>query len=89
MVYQYYDEYINYDEALGTAVNPFWFLLFGIFIIVFQRIISTITIYTMTHNPKAAMMQFIDVLMVKAVWVNYVLHLDEPCNPQRYIELLV
>ncbi len=43
----------------------------------------------MTHNPKAAILQFFDVLMVKAVWVNYMLQLDEPCNPQRYIELLV
>ena len=43
----------------------------------------------MTHNIKAALLQFVDLLIVKAVWVNYTLGLDEPCNPQRYIELLV
>ena len=90
VVYEYYEEWRNYNSSDSqSTVNPKWFFIFGVFIIVFQRIISTVTIYGMTHNPKAALLQLFDVLIVKAVWVNYVLHLEEPCNPQRYIELLV
>eukprot|EP01084_Bolivina_argentea_P277183 473148_1 len=93
IIYQYYYDWMNHDQSSTTkqtneTINPFYFFVFGISIIIFQRIISTITIYTMTNNSTAAILQFFDVLMVKAVWVNYILQLDEPCNPQRYIELL-
>ena len=82
--------YQEWKEGRGDrTVNPYWFFVFGLFIIIFQRVISTITIYFMTHNIKAALLQFIDLLIVKAVWVNYTLGLEEPCNPQRYLELLV
>ena len=63
--------------------------MFGLFIIGFQRIVSSITIYFMTHNIKSTALQFIDLLIIKAIWVNYILDLEEPGNPQRYIELLV
>ena len=77
------------EDKGDQSFKPFWFFFFGLFIIIFQRIISTITIYVMTHNYKAALLQFLDILMVKAVWVNYQLGLKTPCNPQRYIQLLV
>eukprot|EP01083_Nonionella_stella_P066966 176780_1 len=91
VIYEYHTAWTQYDEsstANENTVNPFWFFVFGIAIIILQRLISTITIYAMTHNPRAAVLQFFDLLMVKAIWINYVFGLDEPCNPQRYIELL-
>eukprot|EP01083_Nonionella_stella_P152568 489251_1 len=90
VIYEYHTAWTQYDESDANEknVNPYWFFVFGIAIIVLQRVISTITIYAMTHNPRAAVLQFFDLLMVKAIWINYVFGLDEPCNPQRYIELL-
>ena len=90
----YYDAWRDYQDLTNEqreerTVNPFWFFLFGLIIIGFQRVVSSITIYFMTHNIKAAALQFLDLLIVKAIWVNYVLGLKESCNPQRYIESLV
>ena len=90
----YYQAWVDYQqltqqEKEERTVNPFWFFIFGLFIIFFQRIVSTVTIYFMTNNYKVALLQFIDLLIVKAIWVNYALGVEDPCNPQRYIELLV
>ena len=93
-IFVYYGEWTRYkdlsdDEQGDRTVNPFWFFFFGLFIVIFQRIVSTITIYVMTHNPTSAALQFVDLLIVKAIRINYTLRLNEPCNPQRYIQLLV
>eukprot|EP01083_Nonionella_stella_P066967 176781_1 len=90
VIYEYHTAWIKYSASTANenAIDPYWFFVFGIAIVIFQRLISTITIYAMTHNPRAAVLQLFDLLMIKAIWINYVLGLDEPCNPQRYIELL-
>ena len=88
-IFVYYEAWKEYDDKDDRGTNPFWFFFFGLFIIIFQRIVSTITMYVVTHNPTSAALQFVDLLIVKAIWVNYTLGLEEPCNPQRYIEILV
>eukprot|EP01083_Nonionella_stella_P043393 117059_1 len=71
------------------SVNPMYFFYFALFIVIFQRLASSTTIYFMTNgNLTAVFLQFVDLLIVKAVYINYRLGLDEPCNPQRYIALL-
>ena len=87
--YETYNDYKNDPDKDDWTFNPLWFIIFGLFIIIFQRFMSMTVIYFMTNNAKAALLQFVDLLMVKAIWVNYDLGLKEPCNPQRYIELLV
>ena len=90
-VWAYYEEgkYDNDTNKDNWSFNPVWFVIFGLFIIIFQRVVSTVVIYSMTNNSKAALLQLVDLLMIKAIWVNYDLDLTEPCNPQRYLELLV
>ena len=93
-IFVYYQSWTQYQklsqqQRQERSVNPVWFFIFGLIIIGFQRIISTVTIYFMTHSIKVALLQLVDLLIVKAIWVNYVLGLEEPCNPQRYIEPLV
>ena len=87
--YETYQQYKNHTDKGDWSFNPRWFIIFGLFIIIFQRFMSMTVIYFMTNNPTAALLQFVDLLMVKAIWVNYDLGLKQPCNPQRYIELLV
>ena len=77
------------QEREQRAMNPYLFFVFGLFFILFQRFISSITMYFMLLDWKAACFQFLDVLMVRAIRINYDLDLKEPCNPQRYISILV
>ena len=87
--YETYQTYQNDPDKDNWTFNPRWFVIFGLFIIIFQRFMSMTVIYFMTNNHKAALLQFVDLLMIKAIWVNYDLGLTEPCNPQRYIGILV
>eukprot|EP01084_Bolivina_argentea_P027755 51561_1 len=84
----YYNEYINYDNTTDTFIDTFWFFWISIFIIIIHKIVSTITMFQLTNNIKSAFLQFIDLLLVRAMWINWKLDLTEPCNPQRYIHLL-
>eukprot|EP01083_Nonionella_stella_P043394 117062_1 len=90
VILEYYEEWKAHDASDSyDAVNPMWFFYFAVFIVIFQRLASSTTIYFMTcGNLTAVFLQFVDLLIVKAVYINYRLGLDEPCNPQRYIALL-
>ena len=93
-IYYYWSEWQIYkdldpDEREERAANPYYFFLFGITIIAVQKVVSSATIYFFNRDCKSALLQFFDLLIMKAVYINYKLDLDEPCNAQRYIELLV
>eukprot|EP01084_Bolivina_argentea_P054424 99808_1 len=79
---------LSQQEQDQKALNPYWWFVLGICIIIFQKVISTITILFMLRNPVAALLQFVDLLMVKAVYINYKLGLNQPGNAQRYLALL-
>eukprot|EP01084_Bolivina_argentea_P117277 208295_1 len=87
LIYEYYQG-TSWNKGNDTVFDTKWFFIFSLFTIIFQRFVSTITIYTMTKNIKCTILQFLDLLIIKAIWVNYSLGLDEPCNPQRYIQIL-
>eukprot|EP01084_Bolivina_argentea_P265811 450687_1 len=89
VILEYYRKWQQYDHVTNhKVVNPMWLLFISIFIVLFQRIISTATMYLMTYSITDAALQFVDLLMVKAIWVNYSCGLNEPGNPQRFIALL-
>ena len=86
----YYEAWKEY-ETLGEerVIDPMWWFVFGITIIGFQKMLSSLTIFYLTRNWKASLLQVLDLLMVKAILINYQLNLDSPGNGQRYLELLV
>ena len=90
VILEYYERWQlsieNKEEE--TATNPMWFFFVSLFIVLLQRVVSTATIYALTKRMDLAFYQAVDLLMVRAVWVNHKLKLTKPCNPQRYIELL-
>ena len=65
------------------------FFVASISVVVLHRVISTVAIYRLTHNWKDALLQVFDLMLVKAIWVNYTLELNEKANPQRFLEILV
>ena len=93
VIAEYYAAWQQYEQGDSNIeeddTRPFWFFAASLGIVVFQRVVSTATIFHLTRSPLSALYQFLDVLLIKAVWVNYRLGLDKPCNPQRYIELMV
>merc|ERR1712241_788523 len=86
-IIEYYEEWQN-PKYTDSSTRPFWFFAVALFILIFQRILSSVIILYLTRNWRSALYQFCDVLMVKAIWINYKLKLDQPCNPQRFISIL-
>ncbi len=78
-----------YFDAYKQNKASQWFWIMGVLIILSQRIISSATIWFITRNITSTILQMFDLLMIKAIWVNYYFDLKEPGNPQRYISILV
>ena len=74
-------------SASITSYRSFFFASLGV--VVLHRVISTVAIYRLTRNWKDALLQVFDLMLVKAIRVNYTLKLDEKANPQRFLEILV
>ena len=89
VILEYYQQWQHQSIDDDAETNPMWFFFVSVFIVLVQRIVSTSTIYALTKRPLLAFYQLFDLLMVRAVWINHKLGLTKPCNPQRYIELLV
>ena len=70
-----------------TSYLSFFVASLGVMIL--HRIISTVAIYRLTRNWKDAVLQVFDMMLVKAIRVNYTLGIDEKANPQRFLEILV
>ena len=51
--------------------------------------ISTIAVYRLTGKWYDAVLQMFDLMLVKAIGVNYKLGVDEKADPQRFLEILV
>eukprot|EP01084_Bolivina_argentea_P032722 60588_1 len=80
-IWTYYD---SYQQNKASQ----WFFITGIFIIMFQRVVSSATIYFITRSWRSTLLQMVDLLMVKAIYINYYFNLKEPGNPQRYLSIL-
>eukprot|EP01083_Nonionella_stella_P076149 207352_1 len=64
--------------------------LFGlsIFVLLFYRIISSFLIFQSTKSLQRMMLQFVDLELFRALYVNYLCDKNEPCSPQRWITSL-
>eukprot|EP01084_Bolivina_argentea_P078604 142649_1 len=60
----------------------------SIAVIILHKIISCGAIYGLTKRISDVFLQFIDVMMVKAIYVNYKLNTDQPGAAQRYLQIL-
>eukprot|EP01084_Bolivina_argentea_P136848 241038_1 len=89
VIYQYYSFWKDEDSEVDIgAANPKNFFFASVFVIIFHRIVSTIGIYSLTRKWQDIILQSMDLMMVKAIWVNYKLDKKEKANPQRFLEIL-
>eukprot|EP01083_Nonionella_stella_P205184 747431_1 len=79
---------IEYYNAYHNGTTSIHFFILSIIFIALQRILSSIGISKLTKSPSAAVLQLFDLALLRALWVNHVLGLTEPCVAQRYIEFL-
>ena len=60
----------------------------SIAVIILHKMVSCGAVYTLTKDMKNVFLQFIDFMMIKAIYLNYKLNTDEPGNAQRYLQIL-
>ena len=60
----------------------------SIAVIILHKVISCGAVYALTRNIKDVFLQFIDFMMIKAIYLNYKLNTEEPGNAQRYLQIL-
>ena len=72
----------NYLEINMEAV-----FISSIAVIVMHKLISCGAVYALTKNITDVFLQFIDFMMIKAVYLNYKLGTDEPGNAQRFLQI--
>ena len=89
MIFEY-----AYIASLGEAhpdnahVNVEYLFWASIFVIILHRIVSGYAIWRLTHKWSDVLLQIVDLLMVKCIYLNYKLDIDEPSNCQRYLQVL-
>eukprot|EP01084_Bolivina_argentea_P168367 291996_1 len=57
-------------------------------IIILHRIISGYAVYILTRKPIHVIIQLFELMIIKAIYVNYRVQSSKPSNPQRYLQLL-
>eukprot|EP01083_Nonionella_stella_P170556 580666_1 len=78
----------NSGKEVTRGVNTQYLFYISIAIIVVHRIVSSVAVYNLTHKPKYALYQFLDVLMIRCVYTNYKLDTNQPSNAQRYLQTM-
>eukprot|EP01083_Nonionella_stella_P125152 378422_1 len=83
-----YEFYISYSSGVEIGINMGYLFTLSIAIIVTHRVVSAVAVYNLTHNPKYAVAQLFDVLMIQCIYTNYKLGTAEPSNAQRYLKTM-
>ena len=86
------------DKIDCDGINTIYLSVASVFVFVFYRIVSSVAIYygiKQTANQKTskralifAVGQLLDLMLFRAIWVNYKLNLDAPCSPQKWLQNL-
>eukprot|EP01084_Bolivina_argentea_P031597 58482_1 len=90
VIYTYYVILQNPDSypTENNNVNMEALFLSSVFIIVLHKIISCAAIFALTRKCGDLFLQLLDLMMVKAIYLNYKYNLNEPGNAQRFLQIL-
>eukprot|EP01084_Bolivina_argentea_P122265 216670_1 len=90
VVYKYYEIWKDPGqyENIHNTVNIKAIFFASIGIIILSKIISCGAIFVLTRKCTNVLLQFFDLMMVKAIYLNYKLDTNEPGNAQRYLQIL-
>eukprot|EP01084_Bolivina_argentea_P250454 419604_1 len=84
VMWRYYElsqtnnKYINFSALFYSSVAA----------IIIHKIVSCSVIYSLTQSFPNVFLQLLDLMMVKAIWINYKLKTNEPGNSQRLLQLI-
>eukprot|EP01084_Bolivina_argentea_P250455 419614_1 len=86
VVYNYYEasKTNNSDENVNYSALFYCSLV----VIAIHKIVSCSVIYSITNSVMDILLQFLDLMMVKAVYLNYKLKTNEPGSSQRFLQLI-
>eukprot|EP01084_Bolivina_argentea_P050677 93204_1 len=88
VIYTYYELSKKHGSENEWNVNFNALFISSLLVILMHKIISCGMIYSLTESFGDLLLQFLDLMMVKAVHTNYKLKLDEPGNAQRLLQLI-
>eukprot|EP01084_Bolivina_argentea_P161606 281320_1 len=90
VLYKYYDIWQNPDDypVENSSANMRGIFASSIFVIVFYKIISCSAIFALTRKYTDVFLQFLDLMMVRAIYLNYKYQTTEPGNAQRFLQIL-
>eukprot|EP01084_Bolivina_argentea_P017570 32806_1 len=83
-IWNYPDQYKQENERIQMKA----IFYSSIAVIIMHKTISCGAIYALTKNMFDVFLQFIDFMMIKAIYLNYKLDTKEPGNAQRYLQIL-
>ena len=73
---------------INRNINCLYLFIVAIVALLVHKIITSIAIYILTKRFKYFLLQLFDLMIFKAIWVNYKLNTTEPSNAQRYLGIL-
>eukprot|EP01084_Bolivina_argentea_P066466 121146_1 len=87
VIIQYYEMW-KYPNTNTDDIDAKLFFTISVFILTFHRIISSILLLKLTKSFTDFVLQLLELLMLKAIWINYKLGTKKPTNPARYLQSL-
>ena len=90
VIYKYYEIWQRPEQfpKENAAIEIQYIFFASIFVIILHKVISCGAIYALTRKCTNVFLQFLDLMMVKAIYLNYKFATDEPGNAQRYLQIL-
>ena len=70
------------------VINGRYLFIASICSLLLYRIVAAISIFRQTRQWHRILIQFFDLELFRALYVNYISRSDDPCNPQRWIQSL-
>eukprot|EP01083_Nonionella_stella_P278066 945484_1 len=71
-----------------TSINHAAIFWCSITVIVIHKVVSCSVIYALTTSIFSVILQFFDLMMVKAIYTNYKSKTNEPGNSQKLLQIL-
>ena len=78
----------NKHQTNCQRFNPLFLFIASIFSFSFYRIVSAVLIYKQTKKWYRFWLQMFDLEIYRALRINYKLKINQPTNPQRWIQSL-
>eukprot|EP01084_Bolivina_argentea_P148558 259681_1 len=82
------------ELALSTTpsdcggLNMYYLFGLSILVLLIYRVVSSVLIYLSTKMFSRLIIQFLDMELFRALYINYLCDKGEPCSPQRWITSL-